>query len=147
MIRAPAPRDRGKAERRDLAMTDWRDYPDVRAAIERAKAITAAFAQAQAVTEAELALNGIYPVSVVHGPVESREDEQLICGTLPGLAEQCAREAAAYVDTTIGTGDTTTKMFAGPGAQDAALLFMGRVLALDPPSWWRVTPEAHPRLG
>lgn len=126
-------------------MTDWRDDPGVRAAIERARAIMAAFAQAQAVTEAELALNGIYPVSVVHGPMESYEDEKLICGVLPELAEQCAREAGAYVARTIGTGDTTTKMFAGPGAQDAALLFMGRVLALDPPAGWRVTPEAYPR--
>jgi len=126
-------------------MTSWQDDPDVRAAIERAKAIMAAFAQAQAVTEAELALNGIYPVSVVHGPIESREDEKLICGMLPELAEQCAGEAGAYVTSTIGTSDTTTKMFAGPGAQDAALRFMGRVLALGPPAWWRVTPEAHPR--
>ncbi len=126
-------------------MTSWQDDPAVRAAIERAKETMAAFAQVQAVTEAELALNGIYPVSVVHGPVESYEDEELIGGTLPELAEQCAGEAGAYVASTIGTGDTTTKMFAGPGAQDAALLFMGRVLALGPPAWWRVTPEAHPR--
>ena len=90
----------------------------------------AAFALAQAITEAELALNGIHPVSVVHGPVESREDEKLIFGTLPELAEQCARQAGARVARTIGTSDSTTKMFAGPGAQDAALLFMGRVLAL-----------------
>jgi precorrin-4 methylase len=126
-------------------MTDWRDDPDVRAAIERAKAIMAVFTQARAITEAELALNGIHPVSVVHGPMESCEDEKLICGTLPELAEQCAREVGAYVASTIGTGDTTTKMFAGPHAQDAALLFLGRVLALGPPAWWRVTPAAHPR--
>jgi hypothetical protein len=125
-------------------MTDWRDDPDVREAIERAKAIMALFTQAQAITEAELALNGIHSVSVVHGPMESYEDEKLICGTLPELAEQCAREVGAYVASTIGTGDTT-KMFAGPGAQDAALLFMGRVLGFGPPAWWRVTPEAHPR--
>ena len=126
-------------------MTGWQDDPDVRAAIERARAIMTAFAQAQAITEAELALNGIHPVCVVHGPMESYQDEELICGTLPELAEQCAREAGAYVASTIGTSDTTTKLFAGPGAQDAALLFMGRVLALGPPPGWRVTPGAHPR--
>jgi hypothetical protein len=128
-----------------MVVADWRDDPDIHAAIERAKGIMAMFTQAHALTEAELALNGIHPVSVVHGPMESSEDEKLICETLPELAEQCARETGARVASTIGTGDTTTKMFAGLGAEDAALLFMARVLALGPPAWWRVTPEARPR--
>lgn len=89
----PRPGAPAFAKRRDPVMSGWRDDPDTRAAIERGKEIMAAFTQGQAVTEAELALNGIFPVCVVHGHMESYEDEQLIGGTLPELAEQCAREA------------------------------------------------------
>jgi hypothetical protein len=110
-----------------------------RAALERAHRLMALFRQQQVVTEAELAAQGIHPVSVVHGYLETDADADLICGTLPRLADECGT-----VRSTIGGGDYTTYMFGGPDAEGAALAFMGRVLALNPPSWWRVTATATP---
>jgi len=47
------------------------------------------FANVQAITEAELAAEGICPVSVVHGDAETAEDAEVIYETLPRLAREC----------------------------------------------------------
>ncbi len=72
-------------------MTD----PDYREeARRRAEQLAAVFANHQAIREAELAAQGIHPVSVVHGDAEDAESAELIYGTLQRLAEECGTLAA-----------------------------------------------------
>jgi hypothetical protein len=52
--------------------------PEYEAAVRRAAELAALFSRHQAITEAELAASGIYPVSVVHGYAETDEDAELI---------------------------------------------------------------------
>ena len=92
----------------------------------------------QVLTEAELAARGIYPVSVAHGSPETGEDAGLIFEVLPRLARECGTLAA-----TRGGNEYTTYLFAGPGAGDAAVAFVARVLAVAP-RWWRITATAYP---
>jgi hypothetical protein len=115
------------------------DWDTLRAeALHRASALIAAFAQQQVVTEAELALGGIHPVSVVHGDPETAADANLMFTVLPALARRCG-----HVRGTRGGNDYTTYLFSGDGAAGAAIAFTAAVLEIAP-RWWRVTPTAHP---
>ena len=104
----------------------------------RAEELAAVFAADQVVTEAELAAKGIYPVSVAHGSPETDEAAALIFEVLPRLARECGTLTA-----TRGGNEYTTYLFAGPGADAAAVAFMARVLAVAP-RWWRITAMAYP---
>jgi hypothetical protein len=115
------------------------DWDEIRVeALQRASEQIAAFAQQQVVTEAELALGGIHPVSVVHGDPETEADANLMFTVLPALARRCG-----HVRGTRGGNDYTTYLFAGDGADGAAIAFTAAVLEIAP-RWWRVTPTAHP---
>jgi hypothetical protein len=103
----------------------------------RAEDLNAMFAADQAVTEAELAANGIRPVSVVHGDPESSEDADLI-HELHRLAEECGTLSGYR-----GGGDYTTFLFTGHGADSAAVAFTAAAVAIAR-RWWRITPTAQP---
>ena len=108
-------------------------------------AIMAAFDERSTVEEAEMAANGIRPVSVVHGDVESYEDEALIYGTdpaRPGLHD-LAKRAGQHRRTAGGHGYTTW-FFDGQDAAEAAVRFMTAVIAIAPDGWV-VTPTAQPK--
>jgi hypothetical protein len=113
--------------------------PAFEAAKRQAEEMAAMFAGLQVVTEAELAIRGIWPVSVVHGDAETAEDADLIYGTLHRLAGESG-PLAGY----RGGNDYTTFLFTGPAAEDAAAAFIARVQAMDHPRWWRITATAHP---
>src|SRR5215469_259861 len=70
--------------------------------------MAAMFAGLQVVTEAELAIRGIWPVSVVHGDAETAEDADLIYGALHRLAGECG-QLAGY------RGGKTTRRSCSPG--------------------------------
>lgn len=108
------------------------------AAKRRAEQLAAMFANLQAVTEDELAAQGIRPVSVVHGDAETVEDADLIYRVLHHLADECG-PLAGY----RGGGDYTTFLFTGDGAENAVAAFTARVQAIAP-RWWRITATAHP---
>jgi hypothetical protein len=112
--------------------------PEWEAARRRAQELAAMFRGHQAVTEAELAAQGIHPVSVAHGTPEADEDAHLIFEILPCLARECGTLAG-----TRGGNEHTTYLFAGPGADTAAVTFIARALAITP-RWWRITATAHP---
>jgi hypothetical protein len=114
------------------------DDPAYEAAKRRAEQLTALFANLQVVTGAELAAQGIRPVSVVHGDAETVEDADLIYRVLHRLADECG-SLAGY----RGGNDYTTFLFSGDGAEDAAAAFTARVKAIAP-RWWRITATAHP---
>jgi hypothetical protein len=108
--------------------------------------IMRAFDERSTAEEAELVANGIRPVTVVHGDVESYEDEALIYGTddparpgLHGLAEQVGE-----YHRTVGGHGFTTWFFDGPDAEQAAVRFMAAVIAIAPDGWV-VTPTAQPK--
>lgn len=102
-------------------------------------AIMAAFEQRALVEEADLAANGIRPVSVVHGDPDSEKAVELIFGTLHRLAEE-----AGHFTRTVGGNDYTTWFFEGPGAEQAAIRFITAVTAIAEP--WVVTATAQPRF-
>ena len=112
--------------------------PDWEAAKRRAEELAAVFAADPVVTEAELAVRGIHPVSVAHGSPETDEDADLIFEVLPRLARECGTLAG-----TRGGNEYTTYLFAGPGADADAVTFIARVLAAAP-RWWRITTTAYP---
>lgn len=105
-------------------------------------ALMAAFNEIQTTEEAELAANGIHPVSVVHGDLESAEDEQLIYG--PDGLHALAGRAGSYHRTRAGN-DYTTWFFDGPDAEQAAITFITAVTAIAR-RCWIVTPTAQPRF-
>ena len=82
------------------------DDPAFEAAKRQAAEMAALFAGLQVVTEAELAIRGIWPVSVVHGDAETAEDADLIYGALHRLAGECG-QLAGY----RGGNDYTTFLF------------------------------------
>jgi hypothetical protein len=104
--------------------------------------LIAAFDQMQAAEEAELAAQGIHPVSVVHGDLESAEDEQLLYGP-DGLHALAGR--VGHYQRTRGGNDYTTWFFDGPGAEQSAITFIAAVTAIARP-WWIVTPTAQPKF-
>jgi hypothetical protein len=104
-------------------------------------ALAAALGQMQLAEEAELAARGIHPVSVVHGDVESADDETLVFGVLPRIA----REAGQFTSMRGGS-DYMTWFFDGPEAEQAAITFISSVTATAP-HWWVVTPTAQPRFS
>jgi hypothetical protein len=109
-------------------------------------AMMAAFDQLSTAQEAELAANGIRPVSVVHGDIEGEEDAALIYGTdpaRPGL-HALAGQAGQYHRTQAGN-DYTTWFFDGPDAEPAAVRFIAAVTAIARP-WWVVTATAQPKF-
>ena len=102
---------------------------------------------AAAVDEAEMAMRGEHPVSVVHGDMETDDDAQLIGTLLPRCAGHAAFEAGATIAGTRGGNDYTTYRFAGPGAAKAAADFAGyaRNMALiTGRTWWNVTETPSP---
>jgi len=103
-------------------------------------ALMAAFDQLQTAEEAELAAHGIHPVSVVHGDAESADDQTLIFGILPHLAQ-----LAGPFTSTRGGNDYTTWFFDGPEAEQAALTFIASATAIAP-HWWVITPTAQPKF-
>ncbi len=105
-------------------------------------ALMAAFGQMQTAEEAELAAQGIHPVSVVHGDLESADDEKLIYG--PDGLHALAGRAGPY-HRTRGGNDYTTWFFDGPGAEQAAITFIAAVTAIAR-RWWVVTPTAQPKF-
>ena len=113
--------------------------PAFEAAKRQAQEMAAMFAGLQVVTEAELAIRGIWPVSVVHGDAETAEDADLIYGALHRLAGECG-QLAGY----RGGNDYTTFLFTGPDAETAAKAFLARAQAMEHPRWWRITATAHP---
>ena len=113
--------------------------PAFEAAKRQAEELAAMFTGNQVATEAELAIRGIWPVSVVHGDAETAEDADLIYGALHRLAEECGQLAGNR-----GGNDYTTFLFAGPAAEDAAKAFAARAQAMEHPRWWRITATAHP---
>jgi hypothetical protein len=115
------------------------DDPAFEAAKRQAEEQVAMFAGLQVVTEAELVIRGIWPVSVVHGDAETAEDAELIYGALRRLAEECGPLAG-----TAGGNDYTTFLFTGPSAEDNAATFIARAQAMEHPRWWRITATAHP---
>jgi hypothetical protein len=112
----------------------------------RAATMTAGFAQQRVIDEAETALRGEYPVSVVHGDPESDCDAELMFGRLPRAAGSCARGAGAVMTRTIGGNDYTTFVFTGQGAEAAAAEFARQAAAMGP-RWWRVTATLYPDFG
>jgi hypothetical protein len=114
--------------------------PEWEAAKRRAEELAAMFTAHQAVTEAELAAQGIHPVSVAHGSPETNEDADLIFEVLPRLARECGTVAG-----TRGGGEHTTYLFAGPGADTAVVAFMARALAIAPR--WCASPPQRTRFG
>lgn len=105
-------------------------------------ALIAVFGQMQTAEEAELAAQGIHPVSVVHGDMESAQDEQLLYGP-DGLHALAGR--ADHYHRTRGGNDYTTWFFDGPGAEQAAITFIAAVTAIAR-QWWIVTPTAQPKF-
>ena len=114
------------------------DDPAHEVAKRRAEQLAAMFVNLQVVTEAELAAQGIRPVSVIHGDAETVEDADLIYRVLHRLADECG-PLAGY----RGGNDYTTFLFSGDGAEDAATAFTTQVQAIAPRSW-RITATAHP---
>jgi hypothetical protein len=112
--------------------------PEWKAARQRAEELAAVFRGHQAITEAELAAQGIHPVSVAHGSPEADEDARLIFEVLPRLAGECGTLAG-----TRGGNEYTTYLFAGSGADEAAVAFIAQALAIAP-RWWRITATAYP---
>jgi hypothetical protein len=105
-------------------------------------ALMAAFAQMQAAEEAELAAQGIHPVSVAHGDLESAEDKELLYGP-DGLHALAGR--AGHYHQTRGGNDYTTWFFDGPAAEQAAITFIAAATAIARP-WWIITPAAQPKF-
>ena len=93
--------------------------------------------RAAAAEAADLAARGIVPVSVVHGDLETAEDERLIHDL-----HQLAAGTGPYC-TVIGGHDYTTFHFCGPHAGRDALAYIAAVDRIAKP-WWNVTQTAHP---
>ncbi len=117
---------------------NWKDDPDIKAAIARAAEMDAALRAGALVAEAEMTAAGLRPVTVVHGPMESDDDVELICGVLPRLAEEAGHSPGRR-----GGSDYMTYFFDGPEAGQAAVRFIAAVSGIAP-RWWRVTATATP---
>jgi hypothetical protein len=102
--------------------------------------LLAALEEIQLTDEAELAAQGIRPVSVVHGDMETSVDEELIGKALPRLA----REAGPF-SSTRGGNDYTTWYFSGPQAGQSAVRFIASATAIAR-RWWIITPTAQPQF-
>ncbi|MCW2940849.1 MAG: hypothetical protein JWN00_3834 [Actinomycetia bacterium] len=85
-----------------------------------------------------MATRGIHPVSIAHGDPDGHADAELVFESVPALA----RESGTLASTRAGN-DYTTFLFAGPGAEEAAVAFTAAVLGIAP-RWWRITPTATP---
>ncbi|MEV1177518.1 hypothetical protein [Nonomuraea sp. NPDC049784] len=104
------------------------------AAVDRAGAIAAR----SVVVEAELAVAGLCPVSIVHGDPETEQDAQAIYRTLPDLARSCGSLYSRG-----GGNDYSVFVFTGDDAAAAAERFMAAARE-HARSWWRITPTAGP---
>ena len=113
---------------------DWRDDPDVKAAIARAAELAALPWTPGPAAEAEVASRGLHPVSVVHGDPEDEEAVELVCGRLARLADRLGCRSK------VGGNDAATYLL--PSAE-AAAEFIADVTSWCP-SWWTVTPTARP---
>lgn len=121
----------------ELSDADWQAMKQ--AAMRHCQEVMTTLARGGVAAEAELAAQGIYPVSIVHGDAEDM-DQVARHEMLHELADQCGT-----VKTTIGGNAYTTFLFSGPGAEDASLRFIA--LALNyAAAWWRITPTAQPRF-
>jgi hypothetical protein len=103
-------------------------------------ALMEALRQLDLLEEAKLAANCIFPVCVVHGDMESADDEQLIYGP-DGLHARAAR-AGQYHKTQAGN-DYTIWFFDGPGAERAAAAFCRAAKDIKRP-WWNITETPYP---
>jgi len=113
------------------------DWEEIRAAaLRRAAALEAMFSGHQVVVEAELALRGLIPVTVIHGDAEDQEAADLIYRGLPAPADECGPQAGNRGG---GGNDYTTSLFADA---DAAARFAAGAREMCP-SWWRATETAH----
>lgn len=104
-------------------------------------------ASVAAVDEAEMAMRGEHPVSVVHGDPESELDALLMFDWLPRAAGVIAARHGGRVAGWRGGGDYTTRRFAGPGAAQAAAAFAdyARLVAAHlNRTWWNVTETPSP---
>jgi hypothetical protein len=115
-------------------MTDWKDDPAIREAMDRVREITAILALPEEPARAALAACGLYPVSVAHGELDSDQAAQLISGRMAEAAERlgCPHKS--------GGNDATTYLFP---SHDAAVQFLAEVTGLAE-SWWTVTATARP---
>ena len=102
---------------------------------QRAQALIRMIRGEAAVAEAELAAQGIHPVCVVTGYLETEEDANRLT--------RLGATATAYGSRQmIGGSDYATYLF--PDEQ-SVLGFAAEVLGWpDLPTWWRVTPTAQP---
>lgn len=123
--------------RRRSGLAAWEEIRDV--ALRQVSDLESMFATGiQSVTEAELAAQGIYPVTIAHGHPET-EDEYRLVGELPELAAECGQLAGIR-----GGSEHTTYLFTGPAAADTAAAFTAQVTSRTTPRWWRITPTAYP---
>jgi hypothetical protein len=119
---------------RKLAV-EWKDAPEVRDAMSRAAEIFAILALPdEEAARGNLAACGLYPVSVVHGELDSEEAVELITGRMARSAERlgCRHKH--------GGNDATTCLFP---SHDAAVDFLAEVTGFAE-SWWTVTATARP---
>jgi hypothetical protein len=109
---------------------------DPGADLEQARQTEALFAGPAVVVEAELAMQGLSPVTVMHGPADGEQGAHLIGTVLPELADRCGPPQF-----TRGGTDFTTYLFTSGAPAQA---FTDAIEALPPPSWWRVLDTALP---
>jgi hypothetical protein len=112
--------------------------PEYGDALRRYEELTPLFACAPAIAEAELAVRGLRPVSVVYGCGEECGEAKLIYQTLPDLA----RRAGQLWGQRSGHRFTTF-LYARPRADEAVVELIAAVLGIAP-RWWRITATAYP---
>jgi hypothetical protein len=112
--------------------------PEYEDAQRRVRELAFLFTYPPLITEAELAVRGLRPVSVVHGYGEEPEEAMLIYCALPELAR-----GAGQLAHQVSGGGFTTYVYTGPGADKAVTEFIAAVRCLAP-RWWRITATAHP---
>jgi hypothetical protein len=93
---------------------------------------------APAVAEAELAVRGLRPVSVIYGCGKEPGEAKLIYQTLPDLARQAGQLWGQRSGHRF-----TTYVYTGPRADEAVVELIAAVLGIAP-CWWRITATAHP---
>jgi hypothetical protein len=115
-------------------MSDWADDPAIRDAMARAREILAVLALTEEQARGELAARGLYPVSVVHGELDSDQAAELVSRRMAEAADRlgCRHKS--------GGNDATTYLFP---SHDAAVDFLAEVTGFAE-SWWTVTATARP---
>src|SRR5215510_8132095 len=96
--------------------------PEYEDALRRVKELALLFTYSPVITEAELAVRGLWPVSIVHGHGEEPEEAKLIYHTLPELARGGGQLAHH-----VGGGGFTTYVYTGPDAGKVVNEFIATV--------------------